>query len=223
MATKEVPMVSVAVAVVERAMKMQEVIVAGVERGADLAADILGLHPRTMRRWRARFERGGSVALCDRRRQPLRRQAPAAEVQHVLRLYRERYQGFNYGTSTTSPAATTRSSGSPTASSSSPCRRRAWCPSAGLGAAIAGAGSRAGASASCSTWTAAPMPGWPAARTSARSCSPSSTTLPVDREHLTHVGHALARLGIEHIGAYSPQAGGRGEPAQPHAARPARQ
>jgi hypothetical protein len=34
---------------------------------------------------------------------------------------------------------------------------------------------------------------------------------PIDRQHLTHVGRALARLGIEHIGAYSPQARGRGE------------
>ena len=33
----------------------------------------------------------------------------------------------------------------------------------------------------------------------------------VDRTRLTHVGRALARLGIEHIGAYSPQARGRGE------------
>src|SRR5207245_1159814 len=34
---------------------------------------------------------------------------------------------------------------------------------------------------------------------------------PVDRDHLTQVGRALARLGIDHIGAYSPQARGRGE------------
>jgi hypothetical protein len=34
---------------------------------------------------------------------------------------------------------------------------------------------------------------------------------PVDRTRLTHVGRALAHLGIEHIGAYSPQARGRGE------------
>jgi hypothetical protein len=33
----------------------------------------------------------------------------------------------------------------------------------------------------------------------------------VDRQHPTHFGRALARLGIEHIGAYSPQARGRGE------------
>ena len=34
---------------------------------------------------------------------------------------------------------------------------------------------------------------------------------PIDRDRLTHVGRALARLGIDHIGAYSPQARGRGE------------
>jgi hypothetical protein len=31
---------------------------------------------------------------------------------------------------------------------------------------------------------------------------------PVDKKHLTQVGRALARLGIEHIPAYSPQARG---------------
>src|SRR5207245_2245752 len=34
---------------------------------------------------------------------------------------------------------------------------------------------------------------------------------PVDRTHLTQVGQALQRLGIDHIGAYSPQARGRSE------------
>jgi transposase InsO family protein len=34
---------------------------------------------------------------------------------------------------------------------------------------------------------------------------------PVDATHLTQVGRALARLGIEHIPAYSPQARGRSE------------
>jgi len=34
---------------------------------------------------------------------------------------------------------------------------------------------------------------------------------PVDKERLTQVGRALARLGIEHIPAYSPQARGRSE------------
>jgi len=34
---------------------------------------------------------------------------------------------------------------------------------------------------------------------------------PIDRTHPTQVGRALAHLGIEHIGAYSPQARGRSE------------
>ena len=34
---------------------------------------------------------------------------------------------------------------------------------------------------------------------------------PVDKAHLTHVSRALARLGIEHIPSYSPQARGRSE------------
>src|SRR3989442_8055367 len=34
---------------------------------------------------------------------------------------------------------------------------------------------------------------------------------PVDKAHLTQVGRALARLGIEHIPSYSPQARGRSE------------
>ena len=43
------------------------------------AADVLGLHPRSLRR----------------RRRPSHRTAPRAGVQRVLQLYRERYQGFN--------------------------------------------------------------------------------------------------------------------------------
>ena len=35
----------------------------------------------------------------------------------------------------------------------------------------------------------------------------------IDRDHPTQVGRALAQLGIEHIGAYSPQARGRSERA----------
>ena len=35
----------------------------------------------------------------------------------------------------------------------------------------------------------------------------------IDRGHLTQVGQALKRLGVEHIGAYSPQARGRSERA----------
>jgi transposase len=87
-----------AAAAVERAMKIQQVIVRALSGAITWlqAADILGLDPRSVRRWRARYEAGGPVALYDRRRvRPARRQAPAPEVQRILRLYRERFAGWN--------------------------------------------------------------------------------------------------------------------------------
>jgi transposase len=60
------------------------------------AADVLGIHPRSLRRWRARYERDPVLGLLDRRRRrPSHRTAPRAEVQRILQLYRTRYQGFN--------------------------------------------------------------------------------------------------------------------------------
>jgi len=82
----------------ERAMRVQEVMMRALsgERHWFQAADILG--------WTcARCVGGGSSssatgceALFDRRMQmPSPRRAPPAEVERVLRLYRERYRGFN--------------------------------------------------------------------------------------------------------------------------------
>ena len=84
-------------AAVERAMKLQEVILRALSGALTWlqAADILGLDPRTLRRWRARFEANGALGLYDQRRQPSRRHAPALEVQRILRLYRDTYRGFN--------------------------------------------------------------------------------------------------------------------------------
>src|SRR5437016_9309292 len=86
-----------AAAAVERAMKRQEVIMRALSGTLTWlqAADILGLEPRSVRRWRARFEAGGAVALYDRRQLPSPRKAPALEVQRLLRLYRERFAGWN--------------------------------------------------------------------------------------------------------------------------------
>ena len=87
-----------AAAAVERAMKIQQVLMRALSGAITWlqAADILGLDPRSVRRWRARFEAGGAVALYDRRCQrPSRRKAPAPEVQRILRLYRERFLGWN--------------------------------------------------------------------------------------------------------------------------------
>ena len=85
-------------AAVEQAMKIQEVIcraLAGTLTWLQ-AADILGIHPRSLRRWRARYEGDGVLGLYDRRRRrPSRRKAPVAEVQRLLRLYREKYLRFN--------------------------------------------------------------------------------------------------------------------------------
>jgi transposase len=65
-------------------------------------ADVLGVSPRTVRRLRWRYEQRGYDGLLDhRRRRPSPRAIPLAEVQRVLRLYRERYgprdghPGFN--------------------------------------------------------------------------------------------------------------------------------
>src|SRR5213593_4274467 len=84
--------------VVERAMKVQEVIVRALAGKLTWlqAADILGRSPRSIRRLRWKLEHEGYDGLFDRRRQtPSPKRAPVAEVQRVLALYRDRYQGFN--------------------------------------------------------------------------------------------------------------------------------
>ena len=81
-----------------RAMRVQEVMMRALSGEIHWfqAADILGVDVRTMRRWREKFEHNGCHALFDHRRQmPSPRRAPAAEVERVLRLYRERFRGFN--------------------------------------------------------------------------------------------------------------------------------
>ena len=82
----------------ERAMKIQEVILRAMSGQLKWtqAADILAISPRSLRRWRGRYELYGYDGLLDRRTgKPSPRRAPVAEVEKVLRLYRERYQGFN--------------------------------------------------------------------------------------------------------------------------------
>ncbi|HSP97496.1 MAG TPA: ISNCY family transposase [Candidatus Dormibacteraeota bacterium] len=83
---------------VERAMKVQEVILRALDGKLTWpqAADILGRSPRSIRRLRWKLEHEGYDGLFDRRRQlPSPKRAPVAELQRVLALYRERYQGFN--------------------------------------------------------------------------------------------------------------------------------
>jgi hypothetical protein len=97
MATEEVAM-AYPLGAVERAMKVHDVILHAL--GGKLtwiqAAEILGRSPRSIRRLRLKFERSGVEDLYDRRRRiPSPKRAPVAEVQELLALYRDHYQGFN--------------------------------------------------------------------------------------------------------------------------------
>jgi transposase len=85
-------------AVWERAMTVQEVMLKALSGEIHWfrAADILGWSPRTLRRWRERYEKHGYVGLVDKRRHsPSIRRIAAPEVERLLRLYREQYRGFN--------------------------------------------------------------------------------------------------------------------------------
>ena len=83
---------------VERAMRIQEVILRATSGEITWmkAAHIIGCSDRTMRRWKTRYEKRGYDGLLDRRMQrPSPKCVPLQEVEKVLRLYRDRYDGFN--------------------------------------------------------------------------------------------------------------------------------
>ncbi len=85
-------------AAVERAMKVQEVILRAVARKISWwqAAEIIGISDRQMRRWRERYEQWGFDGLLDRRRcRPSEKRVPLATVEQVLELYRDRYFDLN--------------------------------------------------------------------------------------------------------------------------------
>src|SRR5438552_16155521 len=95
MATEEVAM-TYALAAVERAMKVYEVLMQALKERQPWihVAEVLGVSARTVRRLRWRYEHHGFEGLFDhRRRTPSPRRAPLAEVQRRVRLYRERYHG----------------------------------------------------------------------------------------------------------------------------------
>lgn len=248
----------------ERAMRVQEVMMRALsgELHWFQAADILGVDVRTMRRWREKFERRGCHALFDRRRQmPSPRRAPAAEVERVLRLYRERYRGFNVRhfyqlaqrehqvrLSYSWVKDALQLAGLVLKRRARGRHRRRREPRACFGELLHIDGSPHGwlALAPEVRLTLVAVPddatnrvlyaqfweaestqavmtalaevfrtyGLPMALYSDRASWAFLTPKakgPVDKRHLTQVGRALARLGIEHIPAYSPQARGRSE------------
>ena len=85
-------------AAMERAMKVQEVILRAMAKKITWwqAAEIIGISDRQMRRWRERLEEFGYDGLFDRRRgQPSPKRVPLATVEQVLGLYRDRYFDLN--------------------------------------------------------------------------------------------------------------------------------
>src|SRR5947209_6046990 len=85
-------------AAMERAMKVQEVILRAMAKQITWwqAAEIIGISDRHMRRWRERYEEFGYDGLFDRRRgQPSPKRVPLALVEQVLGLYRDRYADLN--------------------------------------------------------------------------------------------------------------------------------
>jgi transposase len=83
---------------VERMMKLQDVLLKAMAKKMSWAsaAEIIGVKPRTMRRWRARLEEHGYSGLKDRRKgKPSFRRVPLATCEQVLGLYRETYFDLN--------------------------------------------------------------------------------------------------------------------------------
>jgi len=91
-------MISYPRAAVERAMKVQEVILRAMAKKITWwqAAEIIGISDRQRRRWRERYEEFGYDGLMDRRRgKPSQKRIPLAQVEQVLGLYRDRYHDLN--------------------------------------------------------------------------------------------------------------------------------
>src|ERR1019366_7906002 len=87
-------MVSYTQAAVERAMKVQAVVLRAMAKKITWwqAAEIVGISPRQMRRWRERYGGVGVRGVFDRRRgKPSPKRVAVAVVEKVLGLYREKY------------------------------------------------------------------------------------------------------------------------------------
>lgn len=91
-------MVSYPYPAMERAMKIQEVILKAMSKQINWidAAEIIGISYRQMRRWKQRYQEHGYDGLFDRRqRRPSPKRVPFELAQKVLTLYREYYRDFN--------------------------------------------------------------------------------------------------------------------------------
>jgi transposase len=85
-------------AAMERAMRMQEIILRAISKQMNWfeAAKVLRMSPRHLRRLYARYRKFGYDGLYDRRTgKPSPRRVPLEKVEEVFRLYRERYYDFS--------------------------------------------------------------------------------------------------------------------------------
>src|SRR5437899_1571257 len=91
-------MVGYSKAAMERAMKVQEVILRAMAKRITWwqAAEIVGISDRSMRRWRERYQEFGYDGLFDKRRgKTSPRRVPMALAEQVLQFYREKYFDLN--------------------------------------------------------------------------------------------------------------------------------
>src|SRR5438552_11076594 len=91
-------MVGYSKAAMERAMKVQEVILRAMAKRITWwqAAEIVGISDRWMRRWRERYQEFGYDGLFDKRRgKASPRRVPMALAEQVLQFYREKYFDLN--------------------------------------------------------------------------------------------------------------------------------
>src|SRR6202790_5393773 len=85
-------------AAMERAMKVQEVILRALAKKITWwqAAEIIGITDRQLRRWHWRYKEYGYDGLLDRRLgKPSPKRVPLAMVEQVFALYREKYFDLN--------------------------------------------------------------------------------------------------------------------------------
>ena len=79
-------------------MKVQDVLLKAMAKKISwlAAAEIIGVTPRTMRRWRERLEEHGYSGLADRRKGKASfRRVPLKTAEQVLKLYQEKYYDLN--------------------------------------------------------------------------------------------------------------------------------
>jgi transposase len=204
------------------------------ELNQEEAAELLGVSERTFRRWTRRYEEDGEAGLVDRRLgKASGRRVPADRAEEVERLYRERYQGFTvkhfhehlikdhgFGWGYTWLKLHLQWAGVVDGS------RHAWLEGQAPLDLIVTLDDATGTiysaflveeEGTASTFRALKQVffehGLPMSLYTDRGSHYFRTTKAgeIDRGSPTQVGRALAQLGVEHIGAFSPQARGRSE------------